>query len=449
MDLMFKHFNLDELLKEIKTIQDLDVLSKPSEKKRYSQDFFEYSPVLRDQLSQCRADLVLRPLSVKAVLAVANICQKHHIPLTLRGSGTGNYGQCVPLKGGVVMLMTSLNRVKGFDPSTGTVTVEPGCLLGELNMFLLAKKRQLRLLPSTWRTASIAGFIAGGSGGIGSVRWGFLRDPGHLLGLEIVTVDENPKIIQLDATSSEGLNHAYGTNGIITSLTLATCAAVDWQEVVIDCETFENAIELLKVCTTAAVNLFLCSLLEKEVIECMPPWSGETFGGHRLLILVAPDGVTTLKRLANALGAQVNHLGSEQARNGNGLRELSWNHTTMHMRTMNSDWTYLQMLLPQPEINFIQTINKNWKESILWHLEAVMQQGVQRIAALPLVRWKGYENLDKLMKDCKDAGAIMFNPHVFTVEDGGLGVIDSDQVRAKEKYDPQGILNPGKLKGWN
>jgi len=44
---------------------------------------------------------------------------------------------------------------------------------------------------------------------------------------------------------------------------------------------------------------------------------------------------------------------------------------------------------------------------------------------------------------------VIFNPHTITVEDGGLGVVDSDQVQAKSNFDPKGILNPGKLKGWN
>ena len=42
----------------------------------------------------------------------------------------------------------------------------------------------------------------------------------------------------------------------------------------------------------------------------------------------------------------------------------------------------------------------------------------------------------------------MFNPHVITVEDGGLGVVDGDQVATKRRFDSKGILNPGKLKGW-
>ncbi|WP_269623320.1 FAD-binding oxidoreductase [Prochlorococcus marinus] len=436
---------LNDLLNEIKGFNDLAILSRPSEINRYSRDFYDYSPVLKNQLSGCCADLVVKPLSIQAVIRVANVCTKYQIPLTLRGAGTGNYGQCVPLKGGVVMLMTSLTKIRNFDLNTGEVTVEAGCLLGDLNTYLIKNGRQLRLLPSTWRTASIGGFIAGGSGGIGSVRWGFLRDPGHLLGLEIVTLESPSRTITLNATSAEALNHAYGTNGIITALRLSTCPAVDWQEVAIDCESLFDSIKLFETFTRAAVDLFLCSFLERTIVQFLPSWSGEPKGKNRLLLLVAPDGVCTVERLAKAYGADFNHLGSEKA--GNGFRELSWNHTTLHMRAINPDWTYLQMLLPQPEIKIIQNLKSKWGDTLLWHLEAVRQQGVQRIAALPLVLWKGNDYLEELILDCKNAGAIIFNPHVITVEDGGLGVIDSDQVSAKKKYDPKALLNPGKLKG--
>ncbi len=440
--------NLAILIKEIREINDLVLFERLSDKKRFSKDFFDYSPVLKEKLLGCCADLVVKPMSIRAVVEVANLCQKHFIPLTLRGSGTGNYGQCVPLKGGVVMLMTSIKKIRNFDEFTGSVTVEGGCLLGDLNTYLVSKGRQLRLLPSTWRTASVAGFVAGGSGGIGSVRWGFLRDAGHLLHLEVVTLEDSPKVIQLNANSAEALNHAYGTNGIITAATLSTCPAVNWQEIAIDCIDFANAIELFNKCTRAAVNLYLCTFLEKEIVRLLPTWSGESKSKHRLLLLVEPDGITTLERLALDMGAEFCHLGSEQENTGNGLRELTWNHTTMHIRATDPNWTYLQMLLPQPEMNALDFLAKKWGKNILWHLEAVRQQGAQRIAALPLVKWQGREELEQLMNDCREAGAILFNPHVITVEDGGLGVIDSDQVQTKKNFDPQGLLNPGKLKGW-
>ncbi|WP_036918801.1 MULTISPECIES: FAD-binding oxidoreductase [unclassified Prochlorococcus] len=445
---MRKDSSFHSFLKDIKSLQSLEIFFKSSERKRYSRDFFDYSPVLKELLHECCADLVVKPLSANAIVSVAELCQRYKVPLTLRGSGTGNYGQCVPINGGVVMLMTSINKIRNFDSSTGDVTVEAGCLLGELNKYLLNKGRHLKLMPSTCRTASVAGFIAGGSGGIGSVRWGFLRDPGHLLALEIVTLEKCSRKIQLDASSAEAINHAYGTNGIITALKLSTCIAIDWHEIAIDCNSFSKAMEILLSSTQAAVDLFLCTLLDKKIIEHIPSWSGEPRGKHRLLLLVSPNGITTLERISQKAGADFYNLGPEKEKEGNGLRELSWNHTTMHMRSIDSNLTYLQMLLPQPEINAINAINAKWGDNILWHLEGVRQQGVQRIAALPLIQWQGQKKLESLMKDCKEAGAVLFNPHVITVEDGGLGVIDSDQVQAKKQYDPQGILNPGKLRGW-
>ena len=439
---------MNGLIEDLRAVPDLVLLQDPAELQRFSRDAYDYSPVLKAQLDRCQADLVVRPSSVAAVEALAAACYRHRVPLTLRGTGTGNYGQSVPLEGGVVMLTTALQRVRSIDPHTGVVTVEPGCSLRELDQQLRLQGRQLRLLPSTWRSATIGGFLAGGSGGIGSIRWGFLRDPGHLLGMEIVTLEQQPRRLQLEAAEAEALNHAYGTNGIVTGITLATAPAVNWHQLSIDCDSWDEAVQLLQRCARSAIPLHLATLLERPVLEQLPPWSGPEVSGHRLLLLAAPDGVSSLGRLAADAGAVLHDLGPEDLNRGNGLRELTWNHTTLHLRAADPGWTYLQMLLPEPERPAMQELKKRWGDALLWHLEVVRQQGAQRIAALPLVRWSGADQLDRLMQDCREVGAVLFNPHVITVEDGGLGVIDGDQVAAKHRFDPAGLLNPGKLRGW-
>ena len=439
---------MNGLVEDLRAVPDLVLLQDPAELQRFSRDAYDYSPVLKAQLDRCQADLVVRPSSVAAVEALAAACYRHRVPLTLRGTGTGNYGQSVPLEGGVVMLTTALQRVRSIDPHTGVVTVEPGCSLRELDQHLRLQGRQLRLLPSTWRSATIGGFLAGGSGGIGSIRWGFLRDPGHLLGMEIVTVEQQPRRLQLEAAEAEALNHAYGTNGIVTGITLATAPAVNWHQLSIDCDSWDQAVQLLQRCARSAIPLHLATLLERPVLEQLPPWSGPEASGHRLLLLAAPDGVSSLGRLAADAGAVLHDLGPEDLNRGNGLRELTWNHTTLHLRAADPGWTYLQMLLPEPELPAMQELKQRWGDALLWHLEVVRQQGAQRIAALPLVRWSGADQLDRLMQDCREVGAVLFNPHVITVEDGGLGVIDGDQVAAKHRFDPAGLLNPGKLRGW-
>ena len=76
--------------------------SMSAELRQKSRDFHWYSPVLTPQLQDCLADVVVQPRTEADIAAVVAAAVKHRIPLTVRGGGTGNYGQSVPLKGGVL-----------------------------------------------------------------------------------------------------------------------------------------------------------------------------------------------------------------------------------------------------------------------------------------------------------------------------------------------------------
>jgi len=416
-----------------------------------SADAFVYSPVLAPLLQGRRAQLGVKASSSEQVRRVAAACARHGVSLTLRGAGTGNYGQCVPLAGGLVLDITGLNRLLELDASSGVFCAEPGILLADLDQQLQARGRALRLLPSTVRTASLGGFVAGGSGGIGSLRWGFLRDPGHLLGMELITVEPEPRVLQLDAAAARPINHAYGCNGIITALTMASSAAVAWRQLVLEFAGWEQALAAAQQLPASALELNALCLLEAPVAARLPWPQGcpeADGGGHRLLLLAAPDALPLLEGLVPQLGGRLLWQAPQGQSRGIPLRELTWNHTTLHVRAREPGFTYLQLVLPQPEGPALAALRARWGDDLLWHLEAVRSQGVQRLACLPLVRWRGSEALQALIDQARDLGCILFNPHVLSVEDGGLGVVDADQVAAKAAYDPAGLLNPGKLRGW-
>src|SRR5580658_7138987 len=88
------------------------VLTNPQIVERLSRDFYWYSPVLRRRLDGKVGDAVVQPLTVKDIHSVLRYCRAHDIPVTTRGAGTGNYGQAVPLHGGVVLDLAGMDRIE-------------------------------------------------------------------------------------------------------------------------------------------------------------------------------------------------------------------------------------------------------------------------------------------------------------------------------------------------
>ncbi|MEM8604419.1 MAG: FAD-binding oxidoreductase, partial [Cyanobacteria bacterium P01_H01_bin.121] len=173
----------------------LELITDSAQVSRLSQDYYTFSPVLVPQLQGKVGDLVVRPQSEADVLKVAQVCVQHRVPLTVRGAGTGNYGQCIPLAGGIILDLSKLNRVKWVKP--GTACVEPGVKIAALDKQTRVQGWEVRMTPSTYRTATIGGFIGGGSGGIGSITYGQLRDRGNLNAVRVVTLEPEPRVIEL------------------------------------------------------------------------------------------------------------------------------------------------------------------------------------------------------------------------------------------------------------
>ncbi len=188
-----------------------------------------------------------RPISSSApraeaeVIEVLKVCYAHDVPVTTRGAGTGNYGQAMPLAGGCVMHLKHLDKVKEIHP--GRVICEPGVLLKDLDAACKAHSGQeLRMFSSTWATATIGGFIAGGSGGVGSCTWGALRDLGNIIRLRVVTMEAEPRVLEFRGEELARVSHAYGTNGIITEVEMPLAPAYDWVEMFVGFDDFMDAV---------------------------------------------------------------------------------------------------------------------------------------------------------------------------------------------------------------
>src|SRR5258708_7643230 len=164
------------------------VLTQPLLVEQLSRDFYWYSPVLRKQLDGKTGDLVVQPTNVTEIQGVLRYCHAHDLPVTVRGAGTGNYGQAVPLRGGVVLDLASMDRVEAIQPD-GVAICQPGARLGVVESEARKMGWELRCYPSTIVKASVGGFLRGGSGGIRSVAQGHLPYFHTVHPLELVTME--------------------------------------------------------------------------------------------------------------------------------------------------------------------------------------------------------------------------------------------------------------------
>src|ERR1700748_794622 len=262
--------------------------------KQKSRDFYWYSPVLKQELEAVTADVVVSPTGEAEVRTVLAAAYRLGIPVTPRGAGTGNYGQAMPLMGGVLMNLAEMKKLNSIE--RGWVVCEPGALLIDIDKAAAASEQELRMFPSTRGTASLGGFIAGGSGGVGSISWGGLRDFGNVLRLRVMTMEKEPRALELKGEGLHKAVHAYGTNGIITEVEAPLTAHYDWVDVIVGFDSFYAA---------SAYALGLCAqdgILKKLITVVAGPAPHDYFLRHRALIPPG-DSVVILMIAPHALDA--------------------------------------------------------------------------------------------------------------------------------------------------
>jgi len=418
-----------------------------------SRDFYWYSPVLKAQLEHVTGDLIASPKSEEEVIRILRTAHAHGVPVTARGGGTGNYGQAMPLSGGIVLDMSKMDAVKEIHP--GRVICEPGVIIAQLDKQTRTHSGQeLRFHPSTAKTATIGGFIAGGSGGVGSVTWGGLRDLGNILRLRIVTMEAEPRVMELSTWDLQKVSHAYGTNGIITEVEMPLAPAYDWVDVIVGHETFMDAVMFAD--KVARSN----GLLLKEVAPIAAPIPFDYFTRHKpwlkegeavTVLMIAPHSMPGLEALCERMKGEI-RFRSGTAESMKGIPdayELAWNHTTLRALKFDSSFTYLQVQYPGPDhVELVRKTTEMFPDELIGHLELLRFDGQIQCSGLPLIRYTTEERLNEIVRLHEENGCPVFNPHRYTLEEGGMKRTDPVQFAFKKETDPQGLLNPGKMIAW-
>ncbi len=429
------------------------VYDDPKQLEARSKDYYWYSPILSQQLDGRTGQLLVMPETEAEVITIAAAAARHGVPLTLRGGGTGNYGQCVPLEGGAILDVTRLNKV--LEVSPGRVICEAGARIEKVAEAVAESGQMLTMFPSTKRHATMGGFIAGGSGGIGSLRHGMLRDDGNVDYIRVVTVEPDPKVIELRGADIQKVQHAYGTNGIITALDYALVPLTDWTHAIALFDGYDVALNFAKTAQERGIDAYLLTVVERRIAQYYKRLTAHfTADRDGVFAMIAPEAMEDFAAMVAEFGGRISlakSLAQIEAANLPPAWECGWNHTTLQaLKHEPGVWTYLQVAYPRPfDPGLVMAQMRRYGDEVYFHHEMARMHGEIQIFALPLLRWSSRERVYEIIAEMERLdGCTIYDPHVVTIEDGGMKEIDSAQIDFKRQADPHGLMNPGKTRGW-
>ena len=426
-----------------------------------SRDFYWYSPILREQLDHVRADLAVLPATDAEIVRTLRACHRRGIPVTVRGAGTGNYGQAMPLRGGVVLDLSLHDKIISI--RRGMARAMAGVRLLDLDLAAQAHSGQeQRMHPSTLRNATLGGFVCGGSGGVGSVTWGGLRDRGNVLGARVITMESSPQVLELRGDDVQQVVHAYGTTGVVTEVEIALTQAYNWIDIAVAFDDFATAARFAHTlaCQDALLKKLVTVIAAPIPQRFLRPIAALVGADrHVVLTMIADVALPAFESLLRAWPGTLAWRGAgdaiASADGGAGGRSLlpiyeyAWNHTTLHALKVDRNITYHQTLYPAPgHVEKAIALHRELQGDVLHHLEFVRFDGQIACYGLPLIAYTTPARLREIEDTFEAHGCPTFSPHTVTLEEGGMKRVDPVQLAFKREADPQGLLNPGKMLAW-
>lgn len=418
-------------------------------------------------------DCVIRACSTEEVSAVMKYCNERMIPVTPRGSGTGLCGGCVALHGGVVLSTELMNKVLEVDTVNMTATLQPGVLLMEFPKYL--EDTGLFYPPDPGeKTATIGGNIMTNAGGMRAVRYGVTRD--YVLGMEVVLPDGT--VLQLggkNVKSSSGyalmdlLIGSEGTLGLLTQLTVKLIPEPKINlSLLMPFDDLEACIGAVPAVLSCGCEPTAVEFMEREVISCAETYLGKQFpdSSSDAYLLVRLDGnsldalqpnIDTLTDLALSLGARDVLLADTDER-----KESIWNARGAFLEAIKGSTTDMDecdVVVPRNRIaDFVKEsreISRELKVRICsfghagdgnLHLYICKDE-------LTDTAWEHTVNatMSRLYETARDMNGEVSGEHGIghakrSFLEQSQGAKQLSLMRGiKDVFDPNGILNPGKV----
>lgn len=442
------------------------VTFKKRERKLYGHDIAEMPSLIKPLVGQTIPDAVVQPMTEQEVSELAAWASSNNIALTPRGKASSGYGGVLPLKQGIVVDFYRMRGVIDIDERSLTASVEPGIVWERLDAELEKRGLTLRLYPSSYPASTVGGWLAQGGSGYGSYEYGWFRD--NVVSARVVRADGTIDTVEGDDLDT--ISDAEGITGLITQVTIK----VEPKE----------TIEVTGITTSEpnVLQAFLSRLAEREA----PVWSviftnptsadlknnaplREHWGHAAEARVVLPKAyITTVayksrhkKEAEQAVREIASEIGATMADKHVVEHEWTNRFKTMVVKRLGPSLVPAEIRVPLAELGAVfSEINDTIahpvvKEGIVIKNGRNGQPEVVILGFIPADQRKfGYNFVFALsltiLKIAERHGGGAYSTGAY-FSGKAAGVLGDERLRrlrdAKEKADPNGILNPGKVIG--
>ncbi|MFB2581511.1 FAD-binding oxidoreductase [Herbiconiux sp. P15] len=400
-------------------------------REKASVDGARMSPILAEQLPLGLADLVAFPASAEQIAETVAAAVRHGVGITPRGKGTGNYGQAIPLEGGLVLDMSKARAV--VEVGDGWLTAEAGTPMVIIEQAARDAGQQILMYPSTAQS-SLGGFLSGGSGGTGSIRHGSNMSGDYVKALDVVHASPTAELVHVEGEAAQPYVHTYGTAGIIARATIALEPMQDWVGFYASFPTFEQATGVIRQIGWLEPTPRLVSADLPTIADALPDDPAIPKGRASLRGILDRSTLEAATVLVEGAGGTVEEL-REGPQATVKISMLSYNHPIEWLQK-SSDEPYFHVEVSGAAlVERLDEVHQVYPGAML-HIEAQRDHPIGMLAApyvSPEAVYLGYERLEAI-------GVGYHSPHQWFVDH------EVERTRSlAAQTDPEGLLNPGKL----
>lgn len=416
-------------------------------------------------------DVVVKPQNAKQVADILKLANERGTPVYPRGAGTGLSGGSLPIKGGIVMVLTDLNRILEIDTANQVAVVEPGVITAALHTEVEKMGLFYPPDPASMEFSTIGGNIGECAGGPRGVKYGVTRD--YVLGLDVVTPTGD--LIHWGGKTIKNVTGydlarlmvgSEGTLGIVTRAFLRLIPKPNSIKTVL--AVFDDLLEassaILAVFKSGVIPATM-EIMDSEAIKCVVEYANAPLPHDaEAILLIEVDGRPTtvneeVEMVANAClkhGARkVEKANTPEERNRlwQARRAVSSSLTKLKPTKISEDATVPRAQVPEM-IKRLQQIREKYGVTLVIFGHA----GDGNLHPNIIADERDEEEMSRVKKAIAeifnaalDLGGTLSGEHGIGVmkapfmknEFGALGL--GYMKKIKQSLDPNNILNPGKI----